>query len=288
MTLPRPLRWVLLLAVGLALAGPLGCSKSEETIPPPPDMPVEDSDDIAQQIAAMIASDNGGWFFTVQTMAETLAVPIPAAAQARGIPGRFRTLNQFSRMQGGVTHDWRLGYFDNDGFPHAIRDSTVEYIEAGVTASGTLNANGLSGATYGLFADSSQYTVDFIAPESDTIQFDVFMEDSSYALVTSSMRANSQRLWYQTNLVTTSDNLLVRASALPSPYPMAGSIEIQITAQIMGASGSRDDVQVEWLAEGRLVFDGTDTATLTIAVISGLSPDRNYRVNLKTGAITKQ
>ena len=298
MSLPRPIRVVLLLALGLALAGVYGCGKDEEVIPPPPDMPVEDSDDIAQQIAAMIASDNGGWFFTVQTMAESLSVPIPPTANlgagrsnalvlsaVRG--GRFKTLNQFTRTQAGVTHNWRLGYFDNDGQQHAGRDSAVEYLEAGVTASGTLNANGLSGGTYGMFADSSQYTVDFIAPESDTIHFDVFFEDSSYALVTSSLRANSQRLWFQQNLVSTTDNLLVRASTLPSPYPFAGSIEIQITAQIMGASGARDDVQVEWLAEGRMEFDGTDTATLTISVIAGLSPDRAYRVNLKTGAIAK-
>jgi hypothetical protein len=292
MSLPRTRRLLVPLILALVVASmAAGCSKEKDPLPPPPDIPEADVDDIAQQIAAMTASDNGGWFFTVQTMAETLAAPLPAspALAYRGGMGRFRTLNTFSRTQAGVTHDWKLGYFDDLLVQHAVRDSAVAFIDAGVTSNGgTLNANGLSSATYGLFADSGQYTVEFVEPASDTVQFDIFLEDSSFALVGSVFHAGSNRLWYQANLISTTDNLLLVKAALPSPYPVAGSLEWSIDARIMGSSGRRDDFAVEWLAEGEMTFNGTQFAVLKITVGFGLgSPIRSYRVDLKTGAITK-
>ena len=65
-------------------------------------------------------------------------------------------------------------------------------------------------------------------------------------------------------------------------------LEWTIDARVINASGRRDDVAAEWLAEGLMTFDGTQNAILQITVGFGLgSPVRSYQVNLKTGAIAK-
>jgi len=290
MSLPRPRRLFVPLILALCLAGmAAGCSKKEDPLPPPPDMPEADVDDMAQHIAATTASDNGGWFFTVETMADSLAQPIaPRPGLALRPYDRFKALSNFSVTRAGMTYDWRLGYFDNNLIQHAVRDSQVEFLEASVLGQGSINGSGISAGTYGCSADSSQFTVEFIEPASDTTVFDLFVEDTSTALVSSVFHAGSNRVWNFSNLISTIENPLVVKASLPSPYPVSGTLEWSIDAKVLDHPPLRDQFTIEWLAEGEMTFDGTQFAVLKITVGFGLgSPIRSYKVNLKTGAITK-
>src|SRR5262245_44825564 len=135
-----------------------GCSKDPPKPNPPAPIPHADANDIVQAIATMMSADNGGWYFTVKALCETLSVPPPIITLTTAPDRRFslplserlRLMNDFALTRGGLTYHFQAGWVRNDGSITTVRDtSSVEFDALVACDGGTFaNANGVT-ANYG-------------------------------------------------------------------------------------------------------------------------------------------
>src|SRR5437773_3310345 len=125
MKLPHPRRsWPALVLLVTAAMMPVGCSKSPTKPQPPQPIPHADADDIAQVLATTMSADNGGWYYTIKVMAESLSKPAPnlmagtASLSRWDLPltTRFRTLNDYTiSLNDKIKYDFQTGYIRGDG-----------------------------------------------------------------------------------------------------------------------------------------------------------------------------
>lgn len=302
MTLSRPVHRWLTLAIFAALAlGLAGCSKS--TKPKvgfiPSAIPHADADDIAQYIGASMASDNGGWYYTVRAMCDSLAQP---PLLDSGVPDTT-TFALSSPTAPPLVYTFELAYYRSNQVGYPVRDTASKEIEADLEmAGGQLNspvgaANYDVTSTYGVSADWSIYVYG-LSPEYNAVQFDGFFDDSAFASVNTTVdtAATNYRYWYHVNSVYV-DTMTIRKSDLVSnPYPVDGDVQFIIDAYNMKRLAPRTpsgpvnsaDTDHEVLCEAEMKFNGTATATLSIVdIIDDASWEYRYSVNLKTGAIAR-
>jgi len=283
------------LALALALFAAWGCGGSKQTpvTPPPPSITQKDADDIVQQIGVMVSANNGGWF----SMLESMSAMLPAILQnsqaftgghsrtvAEGLP-RPVTLQDTIITKAGVTYSWTIFYFNAIQDSSFRPDTTTEYLEARILAqNGTLSAGGVN-ATYGLFSDQL-FQIYNLDASNDTLRFSSVMDDSSYGAVTSSITANSTRIWYQQNFIDY--ELFLLKSQVGSAYAMKGEANWIIDASVMSLPPSRQDVATNALGEGHLILDGTENAVFEVTDSFGVGTTiYRYHLNLRTGAISR-
>jgi hypothetical protein len=306
MKLPHAHRsWPGLLLLITAAMMPLGCSKSPTKPSPPKPIAHADADDIAQVLATTMSADNGGWYYTIKVIAESLSTPPPnllavtAPASRWSVPltTRFRTLNDFKITKDSkIVYNFQVGYVRANGLVTTNRDTTSQELAAYVaTDVGGIfsDANGVTG-NYGLRplqihgATDSSFTVDGLT--ADTLEFAAFMEDSVYGVVHSTITPNAGRNWYHPDNIVDWTLRIPRSKLTSSPYPMGVDSEVNwiIEARSLNANGDRDLFVYDLIVEARMTFDGTEEATLMIANVT-LEPDWAYfyKVNINTGRFTR-
>ena len=253
MKLPHVLRS--LFAVALLLAAAFlasGCSKSPAKPKPPAPPPHADVDDIAQMIATTFSADNGGWYFLVKTLADSLAPPAPNLATGRISPywavpmsSRIGVRNNWSATKAGITYNVVVGYWRADtlGTVTSTRDTASDHLEANVVVSGGVfaNANGLNG-DYGYYhadpdapSDSSFAVFNLQTTAPDTLVFSGSADDSCFANIVSTITPNPPgRLWYHQNFFDFELHLL-KSTLLTNPYPVEGSVDWVVEAYPLGS-----------------------------------------------------
>ena len=282
MKLPHPRRhWLVWSLLALAILSAAGCSKPPK---PKPATPIRqaDADDIAQLIAATISADNGGWFFLVKTIAESLSV---TPANGAGTPDT----TSFSITKGSNTYQFRMAYLNAYQVGYPTRDTSSIELDAAVTCGGGhLLIPGSVDATYGYNSDWG-FSVYGLRAEHDTLEFDnLGTDDSTFATVTSTLHS-TQRFWYHpANYVDFYTTLKVLKSALPAnPYPMSGEARWLIEAYVMKSDTTRDEINgkiYDLFLEASLTFNGTNMVTFRIAdIIEEPSWVYVYTINLDTG-----
>ena len=266
-----------------------------------------DADDIAQIIATTVSADNGGWYFLIKAVCESLSVPAPniltggphatLAMPSSSGPG---TRNSFSLAVpgSGITYNMQVGYVGGRGLT-STRDIASVELDALVSVDGGIftSANGIEG-TYGCHTytvssptDSFFIVTNLTSAGGDTLEFTGQFYDSCFALVHSAIAPNAKpRLWFMGPDNFFDYVLRIPKSKLASaPYPIGKASQINwvIEAKRL-TSVARDDWEFDDLVEIKMTFDGTEEARLSLGNIQPY-PDweYTYRVNLNTGRITR-
>ncbi len=280
-----------------------GCSKSPAKPKPPQPIEHADADDIVQVIATTVSADNGGWYFTIKAIAESLSIPPPAAMIGRtAMPSRWvvplasraGVLNNFSMTRAGITYNFEVGYLRANGTVSTMRDtSSVELAAYLACDQGTFtDANGITGL-YGLHpyqvsgAHDSTFSVTGLL--ADTLEFSGIVDDSCYCTVKSTIAPNAGRNWYHVNTVDWTLRI-PRSQLVSAPYPYGIDSEINwiIEAKGLNAAGDRAAFAFDVLVEARMSFDGTADAVVTLAdIIPPLNWSYHYKVNINTGKIQR-
>ena len=299
----RPWLAIVLLIMVASLSA--GCSKSPTKPVPVLPIPQADADDIAQLVATTLSADNGGWYCLIKSYAESLSVPAPAptltsTGERWSVPlsSGNRIRNDFSLTKGRVTYLLQAGWIRGDGSKTTVRDTASRDLEALVSADAGefRNVNGIQLGTYGCHTytldspnDSTFFAGNLAASDPDTVEFSGFLDDSSFALVNSTIRAGSARLWYLKNFVDYTLRI-PKSKLVSSPYPVGDISEIHwnIEAYGLNASQSRTDFGFGELVEARITFNGTANAVLLLADVT-TEPTWFYRysINLNTGQIAR-
>lgn len=271
-------------AVLLALAALAGCGgKSKQKVIEPPVITHRDADDIVQAIATTVSADNGGWYYTIKVMAESVAV---APADFPTGPGDSVS---FARSQAGLTYHFTMRYFHPDQSSYATRDTGSDHLEATISADDGVftNVNGVTGV-YGYHSDRDLFVVYNLHAVYDTLEFSNLAEDSVYAVVHSSIDSGSVRAWYHDNALDFEPNLkLLKTTLTTNPYPVAGEVDwFVIDAQAL-KSASQADVDYDDFAEGIMTFNpnGGPVATFSLVDIGSEGTHYDYSLNLNTGEV---
>jgi len=312
MTLFRPVhRWLTLAIFAVLALGLAGCSKTTKPKTPGPQaIPLADADDIAQLLGATLASNNGGWYYTIEALSDSLYQSDPVyGTPIYAVPADTAT---FSVAKLGLKYNFDLAYFrsSNPNIGYPVRDTAASDIEAALhIQSNTLNSppggavpyavTGPPGGTGAGFGISSDWycNVYQLGSAYDAVQFDFILDDSTFASVNTTVdtSATSYRYWYlpmEFNSVYV-DTLKIRKADLHSnPYPIAGDIHWTLDAYRMKTNSRNiNDATAyysEALVEAFMTFNGTSTATLQIVDdIEDPAWDYRYSVDLKTGAIAR-
>ena len=293
--------WPALVLLVIAAMMPIGCSKSPTKPSPPKPIAHADADDIAQALATTMSADNGGWYFTIKAIAETLSIPPPVITLVAREPSpwsvpltsRFKLQNTYPISKSGINYNFSTIYIRGDNSTTTLRDTTSQSLAAYATGVGFMNGNGVTG-NYGIhplviqgLADTT-FTVDGI--QADTVEFEAFMEDSLYGVVHSTITPNSGRNWYFPANTVDWTFRIPKNKLVSSPYPMGSLSEVNwiIEAKSLNGAGDRDAFLYDVIIEARMTFNGTADADLLIANVT-LAPDwaYYYKVNVNTGVITR-
>ena len=275
--------WFVCLCMAFAVMAFVGCSKSTKPKPiPKPTISHEDADDIAQYVGASMAVDAGGWYFLVQSLAESLAT---VTTNSPAIPDT----NVFAIAKVTNNYNFQIAYYNALQVGYPVRDTASSELEADVQMTGgALSLPGSVEGTYGLAADWGLFVYNLRA-SYDTLEFSGIIDDSSFVTVTSSITPGRVKYWLHSNGVY--PTLHVLKSHIPgNPYPVDGEVEFILDAYNM-KSVSRDVLTQsdhEILAEAVMTFNSTATATLKILdTLADSAYEFDYSINLKTGAITR-
>jgi len=312
MTLSRPVyRWLTLAIFAVLALSLAGCSKSTkpQTGRVPSAIPHADADDLAQLLGATLASDNGGWYYTIEALADSLYQSDPVfGTPIYSVPADTAT---FSISKQGQTYNFNLAYFHAAGLVgYPVRDTAASDIESALhIESNTINsppgghpnydvtgAPGGTGASLGLSSDW-YCNVYQLGSAYDAVQFDFIVDDSTFASVNTTVdtSATSYRYWYlpmEFNSVYV-DTLKIRKADLhTNPYPIAGDIHWTLDAYSMKTNSRNINdptaYNSEALVEAFMTFNGTSVATLLITDdVDQPAWQYRYSVNLKTGAIAR-
>ncbi len=299
--------WPALALPLLAVALLAGCSKSTAPTPKTPPIPHADADDIVQVIATTMSANNGGWYATIKQLADSLSVPAPNLVAGGRNPyfsvpmtARLGLMNNFQMTYQTatcyMTYNFQAGWLNAAGVPSAHRDTSTHELQALVGLDGGIfaSANGLIG-TYGCHTytvtsptDSTYYATNLGIADQDTVEFSGFLDDSCFASVHSTITTSSSRWWFHDNFVEYTIRI-PKPQLVSNPYPAAYQSEVVWTIEAKWLkSQDRNSWYADDIVEARMVFNGTSTATLTLADVID-APDWTYlyRVDINTGVITR-
>jgi len=257
MTFPRILRLFAASATVLLAMAALGCSSSSTRLPREPELTREEADDLAQQLAATVATDLGGWLVEIE----------------RGMAKRATQGDTTETvMRSGITHMMHYIYDSNQGGTRANWDSTIIIAHLTNNASGTFALGDITGN----LRHGSEPT--FFGANEDTMSFDAIAIDSTHFTIVSFTRGDT--VSYAIDLFFDCDDLRVLENQV-DPWPISGETEWIIDGRRIGANRSI-------LVEARLFFDGTVTPQLHVfSDESNAAEYFRFTINLKTGAVAR-
>jgi len=256
MTFPRIQRLLAALLVVLALAA-TGCSSNSTKTTRDPELTREEADDIAQQLAATMATDIGGWLIEIER-------------------GMFKRNTQGDTTdvitRGTIMHTMSYIYDKRTGGTSSVWDSTVIIAHVSNNASGIFGLGDIQGR----FVHESEPT--FFGADEDTMSFDAIAIDSTQFTIVSFTRGDT--VSYTMDLFYECDDLRILANQV-DPWPISGEV-------LWIIDGRRVGVNRSILVEAKLILDGSVTPRLDVySDESNAAEYFRFRVNLKTGAVAR-
>lgn len=273
-----------------------GCGgKDGPTQPIIPELTQSEADDLVQQFAMMMASDHGGWMTDLLSTRDALPAGGPPVGPAKSLSRRlllmpasagrgFETNRDTSFAVGWMNYNINYLYTDT-----LSQDSIGTYNPAVVSvdaislASGAIMVPGFD-AFFRHIGDP--ITVTGLEADTTTLHFSAINEDSIFAAFLPVFRT-SDTVYTATVSFLDYEIDMVRDPA-GNPYPIAGEIIADIFSEILRTPNPNDLVNI---IDGiiTMTFDGTQTPLLDITnQIDNAAPPYRYRINLTTGAITRQ
>ena len=279
-------------------AAVFGCSSDEGGDGGEPPIPQEVAGDIVQQFAMSFALDHGGW----QADMESAFQSTPRFAAQRMKPmafafhsgGRgFGIMRDTSFTRDGMTYSYRYLYTDSDptrpDTSDWFRDSLATWsplvvaIEGRGSGNGTIVVDTTFSAVFRHSAD--ELNVIGIGANADTLAVLGPTDDSLFTTLRPQLRASGDVYYVFTMFGDVDDVAYLRDGS--NPFPIEGNIEGFVFADHL-ASPNPTDVIRPYSGEIRVNFDGTQTPIATFSgEVDDPAPPFRYRINLRTGAITR-
>jgi len=282
------LRRTIVLGLAVLVMATMGCSKKDKkTNPVVPSLTQENADDLVQQAAMMIATDQGGWLIDVQSALESTPMEAPPAPLARRldlVPASaspiVRTLRDSSFTRAGMNYTFSMSYADT--VDSTLWHPGVTTIDAVVHATGTLNSTGFTGFYK---HDGDPVTLEWFEVGADTVVCSGVGDDSLFTTFTPTFRTGT-RYFNSTSFVDF--DFKMRRDPVAHPFPLAGEANAFMFADELRTPNPSDYTNT---LEGTVtfVFDGTQTPLVGVTnEFESTDFQYRYRVDLRTGAMTRQ
>jgi hypothetical protein len=275
-----------------------GCSDDGGGPNGEPPITQEAADDIMQQFAMSFALDHGGW----QADMESASQSTPRFAAQRMKPmafafhsgGRgFGIMRDTSFTRAAMTYSYNYLYTDYDptrpDTSDWFRDSLATWsplvvaIEGRGQGNGTIDVDTTFAAVFRHTAD--ELNIIGIGANDDTMAVFGSTDDSLFTTFRPQLRASGDVYYVFTMFGDVDDVAYLRDGS--NPYPIEGNIEAFVFADHL-ASANPTDLVRSYSGELRVNFDGTLTPIATFSgEVDDPSPPFRYRINLRTGAITR-
>jgi hypothetical protein len=287
--------FVLCAAALIALSAP-GCGKKGKIVDPVPVLTQEDADDMVQQVAMMIAADQGGWLVDLQSTRESMPLNVPAVPGPMSLSQRVLMMPASSRGGGFRTNrdtlvtvasmNYAFFYFYTDTLGDSLGSYTpdtsgVIQVDGISTATGTIAATGFNGF---LSHKGDPLTGTGFEAASDTINFSGVGDDSLFTTFTPAFRTGTR--YFSTVSFVDYDVKMLRNPAA-NPFPISGEANAFLFADVLRSPNPSDFYTT---LEGTVTyyFDGTQTPIVGITNdLDSPIPKFRYRADLRTGTITR-
>ncbi len=277
-----------------------GCSSSDGgggTGEPP--ITQEAADDIVQQFAMSFALDNGGWQVDMESANQS--TPRFSAQRMKPLAFAFHSGigrglgimrdTTFTRVDMSYSYNYLYTDFDStrvdttDWFRDSLAtwSTLVVAIEGRGQGTGTIDVDTTFSGDFRHFAD--ELHVVGMGSDDDTLVVFGSGDDSLFATFRPAVRGGSSVYYIFTALSDLNDIAYLKDNS--NPYPVEGNIELLVFADHLGSANPADLIR-SYSGELRVTFDGTQTPIATFSgEIDDPSPPFRYRINLRTGAITR-
>ena len=253
----------------------VGCSK-KDVVEDDPGLTQTEADDLVQQVAAEAAVDSGGWFLEVtSTLAGT---PLSVSATSRVLRDTIVTRHD-------MTWHFNYTYYNQVSHPDTAWGDTAVRVEAITDGRGTLGLATFAGTTgHGTFRHRSEsFTMEGLTAVDSVFNFTCLaIVDSGLFTIQS---PGGTRYYLLDNIVTYELDLPKRLA--DSPFSVVGEARVNVFASVLQTISPSSRLK---LLDAVMVitFDGTDTPLATItADTDPATAVYRYRINLRTGAITR-
>jgi len=294
------LRRLLALIAALSLAaGNSGCSSKDGGGVSEPPITQEAADDLMQQFAMSFALDNGGW----QVDLESSFQSTPRTSAQRGNRMAFAAIAGFGRGMGtlrdtaftraGMSYSYHYLYTD---FDSTRTDTTDWYRDSLATWSPLVIAIQGRGQGDGTIDVDTTFSGDFrhvadelhvvgAGSEDDTLVIFGSGDDSLFTTFRPAVRGGNSVYYIFTAFTDLNDIAYLKDGS--NPYPVEGNVEAFVFADHLGSANPADLIR-SYSGELRVTFDGTQTPMATFSgEVDDPAPPFRYRINLRTGAITR-
>lgn len=276
--LRRFLRTASLVSLAALAVLSIGCGNDNK--PPDTDNRIEQTtaDDIVQMLAAMAATDSGGWLTEVQFTFQDHAWSPPTALGGRTVQTRDRSFRR-----GSV--DWSLNYvyYDTTLVEQADLDSRTGLVAYRSAAAGRIPLAPFQG-----FTGSGIYGHAVVPPDTlevkdlrdTTISFSGFCRvDSALITITN---GTATRHYYLDNVVEYALGYLRGGS-----WPASGEAQIDAFVDLLDTP-VRGDRITSYDVVLAITFDGDENVMATLAPnVPDPATVYRYQINLRTGAIQR-
>ena len=292
-------RLVAAFAIVILGAAVFGCGDEGIGDNPVPQFTQEVADDVVQQFAMSFALDHGGWqadmesaFQSTPRFAAQRMKPMAYAFHS-GIGRGFGIMRDTTFTREGMTYNYRYLYTDYDptrpDTSDWFRDSLdtwsplVIAIEGRGSGNGTFDVDTTFSAVFRHSAD--ELNIIGIGANDDTMAVFGSTDDSLFTTMRPQLRASGDVYYIVTMFGDVDDVAYLRDGS--NPYPIEGNIEAFVFADHLGSANPTDLIR-SYSGELRVNFDGTQTPIATLSdEVDDPSPPYRYRINLRTGAITR-
>ena len=285
--MPSLLRRTIVLGLAVLVMGAMGCSSKDKKTNPLPTLSQEDADDLVQQAAMMLATDQGGWLIDVQSTLESTPIEAPPPPLARRLNLMaassnpiFRTLRDTLVTRAAMTYAFNYLYADTvDSLPSWRPGVTI--IDAIAHATGNITTTGFTGFYK---HDGDPVTLEWLDVGADTVTCSGVGDDSLFTTFTPTFRTGT-KIYNTTSFVDFEFRTLRDPAA--HPFPIAGEANAFMFADVLRTPNPDDFTNT---IEGTVtfVFDGTQNPLVGVTnEFEGTGFQYRYHVDLKTGAFTR-
>jgi hypothetical protein len=269
-------RSVAVVALMATVAVLAGCSK-RDVVPEDPALTQTEADDLMQAISAEAATDSGGWLIEVTSTLKGT----PLSVSSTGAVMRDTVVTV-----GNMTWNFSYTYFSTGGGSSGTWSPTAIRVEGITDGLGRIPLQVFAGATGSatpFHHNSDSFTLEGLAA-TDTMY--IFSELAVVDSALFTINAPSGKRYYLLDNVVNYDvNLPKRLAG--NPYAGTGEARINSFAAVLQNTNPASRTKI-LDAIMVITFDGTQTPLATITANSDPATTVfRYRVNLKTGAVTR-